>query len=272
MKVVDFGLVKRLDGRGLSPTLVGRIVGSPLYMAPEQIRGEAVDGRTDLYALGAVLFHMLTGARPFPQDSTAAVLVAHLMNPPPSPAGAAPDADIPPALDALVQAALAKDPAQRPASAAAFQAALDHIIDILEGRAKWTSRIPENTAAAELLTIEARPGAAAAPPAPTALPAANRRPRWRTAAAAAAAAGLLVLGGVGAGYVLQHTAPGLDAAQAAWAVVRSVHTTPAAGEVVRASSAALQLAPTARHTPVPFPRPRADASPAPASEGAPVGG
>ncbi len=160
VKVVDFGLVKQL-GAALDATLVGRIVGSPLYMAPEQIRGGTVDGRSDLYALGGVLFHMLTGRRPFTQDTTASVLMAHLMTAPPLLCDAMPDARLPPALDALVQRCLAKDPLQRFGAAGALDEALAHCAQILDGRLPWEAPLPGGALPPE---FRFAPPAAARPP------------------------------------------------------------------------------------------------------------
>jgi serine/threonine protein kinase len=125
VRVLDFGIAKlREDGRataqalqgGNALTQAGDLVGTPQYMAPEQIRGEAVDGRTDVYALGAMLYEMLTGRLPFEGTSVMAILSKHLLDTPEPPSRRRPDLGIPVTLDALVMSALAKDPAQRLAS------------------------------------------------------------------------------------------------------------------------------------------------------------
>ena len=110
--LTDFGLAKRTltDGR----TVTGIVVGTPDYLAPEQIRGEPLGPWTDVYALGCLLFFALAGRVVFAIDGTEAKLWAHLTDSPP-PA---------PAFDEVVRAALAKDPADRLASAAAFELAL----------------------------------------------------------------------------------------------------------------------------------------------------
>ena len=138
VKVLDFGLVT-LEGEwgegadGL--TSEGRVPGTPAYMAPETIVDPAsVDGRADLYALGAVAFWMLTGTHVFAGQTPTEVLVAHV-NEPPRPPSAMTEVDIPPELDALVLACLAKDPSDRPRNAAALAAALRKVpID-----APWTA-------------------------------------------------------------------------------------------------------------------------------------
>ncbi len=119
VRVLDFGIAKlRDDNRATvnQMTQAGDLVGTPQYMAPEQIRGDAVDGRTDVYALGAMLYEMVTGRLPFEGPTVMAVLSKHLTEVPPAPTVRRPDLALPPALDALVMGALAKEPSQRPAS------------------------------------------------------------------------------------------------------------------------------------------------------------
>lgn len=122
--LADFGLARALSSVGSTRrTAVGVAVGSPLYMSPEQAAGNSdVDGRSDVYALGCVLFEMLAGTPPFSGDDVREVLVSHLTAPPPT--LRARRADVPVALDAVVQKALAKDPDERHATAGAFQRAL----------------------------------------------------------------------------------------------------------------------------------------------------
>ena len=119
VRVLDFGIAKlRDDNRQTvnAMTQAGDLVGTPQYMAPEQIRGDAVDGRTDVYALGAMLYEMVTGRLPFEGPTVMAVLSKHLTESPPPPTARRPELGLPPALDSLIMAALAKEPAQRPAS------------------------------------------------------------------------------------------------------------------------------------------------------------
>jgi DNA-binding beta-propeller fold protein YncE/tRNA A-37 threonylcarbamoyl transferase component Bud32 len=98
--LADFGLTKRVgEGRTVEPGLFGTID----YVAPEQIRGEEVDGRADVYALGCLLYECLAGEAPFRRGSDAATLYAHLEEPAPTLPG----------LDAVLQKALAKDPEER---------------------------------------------------------------------------------------------------------------------------------------------------------------
>ncbi len=106
--LADFGLTKSASDRS-ALTLTGRIIGTVDYAAPEQIEGKSVDGRTDVYSLGCLLYECLTGQVPFPRDSELAVLWAHVHEKPPEIAAH-------PALDSLVGKALAKDPEKRYAS------------------------------------------------------------------------------------------------------------------------------------------------------------
>ena len=109
LKVMDFGIARLIGGSRLTRT--GLLVGTLHYMAPEQIRGEEVDRRTDVYALGAVLYEMLTGRVPFQGASDYAVLKAHVEEDPAPPSTAMPG--LPPWLDQAILKALAKAPAER---------------------------------------------------------------------------------------------------------------------------------------------------------------
>ncbi|WP_244238692.1 serine/threonine-protein kinase, partial [Corallococcus terminator] len=114
IKLVDFGIAKLLESRDTPLTSDGSIIGTPEFMAPEQIRGGSVGPETDLYAAGVMLFQLLTGTRPFQGDSVQ-VMFAHMDQPAPAPSSRVPG--IPPELDALVLHLLAKEPAARPGSA-----------------------------------------------------------------------------------------------------------------------------------------------------------
>ncbi|PKN57882.1 MAG: hypothetical protein CVU56_08620 [Deltaproteobacteria bacterium HGW-Deltaproteobacteria-14] len=121
LKVLDFGLVKSLtvvqDETQL--TRAGAAAGSPAFMAPEIVLGEAIDARTDVYALGAVAFWLLTGRLLFDEKTAIRTLMAQVDRPPEPPSRLAPG-PIPEPLDALVLACLAKDPAARPPSVEAL--------------------------------------------------------------------------------------------------------------------------------------------------------
>jgi serine/threonine-protein kinase len=120
-KLLDFGMAKLL---GESPvrTVSGTPIGTPLYMSPEQARGEKVDHRSDVYALGVLCHELLTGQLLFTGDTTVAVLMAHIIQTPP--AASEVESSLSPLLDAPLLRMLEKDPAKRPASAGEAVAAL----------------------------------------------------------------------------------------------------------------------------------------------------
>ncbi len=110
VKILDFGLVKSLRGDA-ELTRDGAIIGSPLYMAPEQGRAEAVDHRSDIYSLGCTLYHLLTGRPPFNAPSPVGIISMHVTDKAKPVRVLAPE--VPPAVDKLVERMMAKDPAQR---------------------------------------------------------------------------------------------------------------------------------------------------------------
>jgi serine/threonine-protein kinase len=107
--LTDFGVAKQTTARGLTST--GHFLGTVEYAAPEQIEGGQVDARTDVYALGCVLYECLTGSPPFSQGTEHAVLHAHLVDPPPSVSRLRPE--LPLAFDGVIATAMAKDPDER---------------------------------------------------------------------------------------------------------------------------------------------------------------
>jgi serine/threonine-protein kinase len=109
--LLDFGVAKLLDDTGPSLTLTHHAVGSPPCMSPEQITGDPVDERTDVYGLGLLIYFMLTGVMPFDHKQRAVVWDMHLHQAPPKPSHRA---DVPRAVDKVVVGALAKAPADRP--------------------------------------------------------------------------------------------------------------------------------------------------------------
>lgn len=126
VKLTDFGIAKDLDRTAL--TAPGRTLGTAAYMAPEQIRGTpAVSHKTDLYALGAVLYQMLAGPPPFTGASAVVLMHQHINEPPPRPS--AKIHEIPKALDDLVVKLMAKDPTERPWDADAACAILTELRD-----------------------------------------------------------------------------------------------------------------------------------------------
>jgi serine/threonine-protein kinase len=121
VKLIDFGVAKWAAPGAPGLTVAGQRLGTIACMAPEQIRGGAVDARTDVYALGVLLFQLVTGTLPFPSSDPLDLERAHLEAPPPRPSAVAP---VPPALDAVVARSMAKRPEERHESVGAFLAAL----------------------------------------------------------------------------------------------------------------------------------------------------
>ncbi len=121
--LTDFGLTRRTDS-GSALTRTGQFVGTPDYVAPEQITGDKVDERADIYSLGCVLYEALSGKVPYPGETEWAKLHAHINNPPPS-LGRGVDRR----LAAVVRTAMATDPEDRYQAAAAVREALAEVID-----------------------------------------------------------------------------------------------------------------------------------------------
>ncbi len=129
-KIADFGVAKL---NLANHTLAGRALGTPAYMSPEQLNGETVDGRSDLFSLGVVLYTILTGYRPF-QGNSALTVSYKVVNRDPIPATVL-ETELPQGLDYIISRAMAKDPAQR--YQRGMEMALD-IQDLREGRELWS--------------------------------------------------------------------------------------------------------------------------------------
>jgi eukaryotic-like serine/threonine-protein kinase len=122
VKVVDFGIAKAVgaDGGAQKVTKTGFVVGTPEYMSPEQLAGDPVDGRSDLYSLALVFYRMLTGGSPFPADSQQETMIKRLTDDPLPLATARPDVRFPADLQRVMDRALARSPQDRYPSAAEF--------------------------------------------------------------------------------------------------------------------------------------------------------
>ncbi|MBN1679484.1 MAG: serine/threonine protein kinase, partial [Anaerolineae bacterium] len=135
--LTDFGIAKLLAGgptTGLTAT--GAVMGTPTYMAPEQWRAEPVDGRTDIYALGVILYQMLLGQVPFAAETPHGLMYQHLDKEPPPPHTLKPD--LPLSIEPVIAKALAKKPEERYASAA-------DLVKELERALQAPPRLPEQT-------------------------------------------------------------------------------------------------------------------------------
>ncbi|HEX7663488.1 MAG TPA: protein kinase, partial [Polyangiaceae bacterium] len=134
VKVVDFGLAKMQEASNQpSITSPGIVCGTPEYMSPEQGRGDPLDPRSDLYAVGVILFQLLTGRLPFEADSPTQVVLMHLSKAPPDPRSVAPDRMIPQPLVDLTMRALSKEPPDRFVNADAMSNALTQALITIDG-------------------------------------------------------------------------------------------------------------------------------------------
>lgn len=132
VRILDFGLAKLRDGPAMTS---GLAIGTPSYMSPEQAGAPGdIDGRTDIYALGILLFEMIAGRKPFLSDKVADILLMHRDSPPPSLRATLPAANISVELERVINKALAKTPETRFASAVEFAQALDQVPEAVAAR------------------------------------------------------------------------------------------------------------------------------------------
>ena len=134
VRIVDFGMSSVVRDAGMSPSRSGKdsvtVNGTPEYMAPEQVLGSRVDARTDVYAVGCILFELLTGHPVFERSARIAQLGKHLHDAPVSLRARAPEKRFSPSVQAVVEKALQKSPSERFASAQHFLDALDEVEQI----------------------------------------------------------------------------------------------------------------------------------------------
>lgn len=157
--LTDFGIAKKLiEGSGATQlTGSGTVLGTPAYMSPEQAKGQPVDGRSDIYSLGVVLYELLTGQQPYQAETPLGVVLKHVSEPLPPPHSVNPD--VPAPLEQIVIKAMAKDPNQRYPSLAEMEQALQTALKEIEGGAS-TINVPSPP------TGSTRPLTEAVPPAP----------------------------------------------------------------------------------------------------------
>ena len=123
LRIMDFGIAKAAGLRRLTFTGFSPVMGTPDYMAPEQVKGKRGDERTDIYSLGAMLYEMVTGAVPFEGANPYIIMNSRLTGDPPAPRKV--HSDIPPQVEEIILHAMERNPAERYPSAAAMKAELD---------------------------------------------------------------------------------------------------------------------------------------------------
>jgi len=151
-KIADFGVAKL---NLATATLAGRTLGTPAFMSPEQLNDEPVDGRSDLFSLGVILYTLLTGYRPF-QGNSALTVAFKVVNRDPIPATIL-DTELPPGLDYIISRAIAKDPSQR------YQRGMEMVLDIDDlraGREPWSkAKHPDSASGGATQTGKPSPSA-----------------------------------------------------------------------------------------------------------------
>ncbi len=215
VKVVDFGIAKAVGGdeAGQKVTKTGLVVGTPEFMSPEQLSGDKVDGRSDLYSLALVFFRMLTGQLPFQADTVQETMIKRLTDEPTQLAQARPDLTFPQGLQQVLDTALARTPAQRYQSVAKFAADVRNVAGTRGGSP--TSATPATRADVEAKTQILDSSATNVSPARSAPPATRASagvPAKKRSLVPILVGAVLVLGGGGAGaaVLLRHSgaAPG----------------------------------------------------------------
>lgn len=138
VKVLDFGIAK-VSTQQTQLTSTGAICGTPQYMSPEQAKGIPLDGRSDLYSLGIVLYEALCGCAPFEASTPIQMLMAHITMEPPAPTVRCPERRIPKPVEEVVMRVLAKEPADRPSSARELARALTASLERIRSAAQGSS-------------------------------------------------------------------------------------------------------------------------------------
>ena len=179
-KVLDFGISKVTGPREALQqrveTQAGMVLGTPDYMSPEQIRGEAVDSRADVYALGVMAYELACGCVPFDAPNMTGVMMKHLGERAVPPSQRRPELGLPTELDAMVMRALEKAPADRFATMNEFRDALTHVLEVLGDKGAVVVAPPP---AAPATMVDGPRGLASAPPPATEVADPDARERVR---------------------------------------------------------------------------------------------
>ena len=153
VKLLDFGIAKLLSSGERSTTQTGMVMGTPHYMSPEQCHGKAVDHRTDIYAMGVMLYQLYSGRLPFQGETFAEILAKQIIDTPPPPST---HAQIPAELDKLIMRCLAKDPAARPQTAKELGLSLASILAGAAARVQRAAGQPTSATTLSASAIEVR--------------------------------------------------------------------------------------------------------------------
>ncbi len=160
VKLVDFGIAKSFDNEGSATanlTKSGSVVGTPMYMSPEQCQSKPLDGRSDIYSLACVMYESLTGEPPFTGDSLLEIMQKHSMQPPPTVSELSRKVDIRKELAQVTLWALAKAPDERPQSASEFSKQLNEVLESITldkvPRLKQTDRANSNKKGMALISF-----------------------------------------------------------------------------------------------------------------------
>jgi serine/threonine-protein kinase len=246
VKVIDFGLVKNVDASNTEDlTQAGLFMGSPKYMAPEQIRGEHVDARTDIYAMGVMLYEMVCGEVPFDRANQVDLLLAHVNERPKRPRERKPDVQINEGFEAIIMRCLEKNPDDRFTS-------MDDVLAVLK-EATGGRPTTETAASIELRkSLDALVKSGSNPPVPTApdpsqlvATAADAQPKKGGSKFAAIGLGLALVAAVG---IFVATRGGKDDAQAQAATSQQK---PATTNSVTNSTTAAKVEPAVTAAPKP---------------------
>ncbi len=255
-KVADFGIA-HVESSEL--TQVGTVLGTPAYMSPEQILGTPVDGRSDLFSVGVMLYQFLTGERPFTGNAT--ITMRKVLEEDPLPPSRF-NTQLPGALDAVVRTALAKKPEERFATAEAFAAALQAAAAQADVGSGDTTRLPAAAAPAGAVAARAAVTSGAAPAAKAAA-----APTTRSQAPAVAIVGGIVVAAVAAlGWMAYRTTQGEAASTTARALAGAALPTATTAATTAPADATSAAVPPAVLPPVAADAPAPAATPAPAAK------
>jgi serine/threonine-protein kinase len=164
VKVVDFGIAKAAGNTAQNVTKTGLVVGTPAYMSPEQLAGDTLDGRSDIYSLALVAFNMLTGTLPFPSDSAQESMIMRLTDQPKTLAEMRPEVPWPADVQAAMDRALERLAPDRYQSAAEFGHALQRAVERMpESRASAARTVVLDTAGVPPTRVASEPAAAPTP-------------------------------------------------------------------------------------------------------------